>query len=76
MQIDWGPEHTAALREYLAQGMSYSRAAHAINAKFRTDYTRSAAIGRARRMGLAAPDRPADRSEPPAIAVALTVPVA
>lgn len=63
MQIDWAPKHTDALREYLAKGMSYSQAADAINAKFRTDYTRSAAIGRARRMGLAAADRPAERTE-------------
>jgi GcrA cell cycle regulator len=70
MQIDWAPEHIDALREFLAKGMSFSQAAGAINAKFRTDYTRSAAIGRARRMGLTAPDRPADRTEPPAIAVA------
>jgi GcrA cell cycle regulator len=70
MQIDWAPEHIDALREYLAKGMSFSQAADAINAKFRTDYTRSAAIGRARRMGPAAPDRSADPTEPPAIAVA------
>jgi GcrA cell cycle regulator len=57
---DWAPEHCDALREYLARGMSYSEIADAINAKFRTAYSRNAAIGRARRMGLAAPDRPKD----------------
>ena len=54
MQSSWEPEHSQALREYLASGMSYSEIADAINAKFKTAYSRSAAIGRARRMGLAA----------------------
>jgi GcrA cell cycle regulator len=38
--------------------MSFSRIADAINAKFKTAYSRNAAIGRAKRMGLAGPDRP------------------
>jgi GcrA cell cycle regulator len=59
MQLtDWAPEHCDALREYLAKGMSYSKAAKAINAKFGTAYSRSAAIGRGRRMGLAGPEKP------------------
>jgi GcrA cell cycle regulator len=56
----WAPEHCAALREYLARGMSYAKAADAINAKFGTAYTRSAALGRGKRMGLAGPEKPAD----------------
>ena len=56
--ISWAPGHTDALREYLAKGMSYSEIAGAINAKFGTAFSRNAAIGRARRMGLAAPARP------------------
>ncbi len=56
----WEAEHSQALREYLARGMSFSEIADAINAKFGTAYSRSAAIGRARRMGLASPDRPGD----------------
>jgi GcrA cell cycle regulator len=48
------------LRECLARGMSFSEIAGAVNAKFKTDYTRSAAIGRARRMGLAEPVRSND----------------
>ncbi len=65
---NWAPEHAAALREYLALGMSYARIAEAINAKFNTDYSRSAAIGRARRMGLADnarsvyPERPPEKA--------------
>jgi GcrA cell cycle regulator len=57
---NWAPEHSDALREYLAKGMSYSEVADAINAKFETAYSRSAAIGRAKRMGLAGPKPPAD----------------
>ncbi len=56
----WPPEHSEALRDYLAKGMSYSEIAGAINAKFRTAYSRNAALGRARRMGLAGPERPKD----------------
>jgi GcrA cell cycle regulator len=56
----WAPEHSDALREHLARGMSYAETARAINATFDTHYSRSATIGRARRMGLAAADRPGD----------------
>jgi GcrA cell cycle regulator len=59
---NWTPEHSSALQEYLAKGMSYSEAAKAINAKFSTAYTRLAAIGRARRLGLLAAARPGDSS--------------
>jgi GcrA cell cycle regulator len=62
---NWAPEHCAALREYLAKGMSYSKAAGAINAKFGTGYTRSAAIGRGKRMGLAGPKKRADSRRVP-----------
>src|SRR3984885_9413962 len=61
----WTPEHSSALREYLAKGMSYSEIAEAINAKFNTAYTRHAAIGRARRLGLASAARPGDSSRLP-----------
>lgn len=59
-QTSWTPEHSDVLREYLAKGMSYSEIADAINAKFNTAYSRCAAIGRAKRMGLVGPDRPAE----------------
>jgi GcrA cell cycle regulator len=64
MQSDWPPAHCRALREFLASGLSYGRAANAINAKFETRYSRSATIGRARRMGLMVPGRPEDLSRP------------
>lgn len=57
MQSDWKARHTKALREYLAKGMSYSEITAAINAKFNTAYSRSATIGRAKRLGLAAAAR-------------------
>ena len=56
--INWAREHCDALREYHAKGMSFAEIAEAINAKFKTDYSRNAAIGRARRIGLADPERP------------------
>ncbi len=61
----WAPEHSQALREYLAKGMSYSEIADAINSRFGTAYTRCATIGRGRRLGLAAPDRPEDGPKRP-----------
>lgn len=53
----WAPAHSDALREFVTKGMSFSEAARAINAKFGTRYTRSAAIGRGKRMGLVALER-------------------
>ncbi len=51
--VCWPPSHCEALREFLTRGMSHRDAAHAVNARFGTGYSRSAALGRARRMGLA-----------------------
>ena len=56
--FNWPAEHSEALRQYMAQGMSYSAAADAINKKFRTVYTRNAAISRGKRMGLTSTNRP------------------
>jgi GcrA cell cycle regulator len=61
---DWAPEHSEALREYLAKGMSYAAIAKAINAKFGTGYSRNATIGRGKRMGLAGPARQDDWAKP------------
>jgi GcrA cell cycle regulator len=59
--MSWAREHCDALRDYYARGLSFAEIAEAINAKFKTAYSRNAAIGRARRMGLAGPER----SKPP-----------
>jgi GcrA cell cycle regulator len=56
MQKDWPPEHSQALRQHHARGMSYAQIAAAINVRFGTGYSRSAAIGRAKRLGLAVPE--------------------
>lgn len=61
---NWAPEHSDALRQHLASGMSYAEAARAINATFDTNYSRNAAIGRGKRMGLAAVDRPPELTPP------------
>ncbi len=55
--FNWAPEHSGALQEYLALGMTYSEIARAINAKFGTHYSRNATISRARRIGLGSPAR-------------------
>jgi GcrA cell cycle regulator len=65
MQVNWPPEHCDALRDCLAKGMSFAEAADAINARFGAAYSRSATIGRAKRMGLAALDRPKRLSRAP-----------
>jgi GcrA cell cycle regulator len=54
---NWAPEHSDALREHLAKGLSFAKAAEAINSQFKTAYTRNAALGRAKRMGLLGQDR-------------------
>ncbi|HEX2632856.1 MAG TPA: GcrA family cell cycle regulator [Bradyrhizobium sp.] len=56
-QSNWAPEHSDALRDLIARGMSFAEAAQAINSRFNTSYSRSAALGRARRLGLRPPDR-------------------
>jgi GcrA cell cycle regulator len=50
----WAPEHSDALRDCLSRGMSYGQAAKVINARFGTGFTRNAAVGRAKRLGLKA----------------------
>ena len=51
----WPSEHSDALRDYFLRGLSYAEIARRINARFGTAYTRSAAVGRAKRLGLIAP---------------------
>jgi len=54
---NWAPEHSDALRDYFLKGMSYGEIGRAINATFGTGYTRGAVSGRAKRMGLVAPEQ-------------------
>ncbi len=64
---DWALEHSDALREFFALRLSCSEAAAAINRKFKTSYSRSAVLGRARRMGLMGskpPERPPQVATP------------
>ena len=53
---NWASEHSDALRECFALKLSCLEAATAINRKFNTSYSRNAAIGRAKRMGLTSSD--------------------
>lgn len=48
----WPSEHSDALRDYFCKGMSYAEIGRQINARFGTAYTRSAVVGRAKRLGL------------------------
>jgi len=61
---NWPPAHSDALRKYFALGMSYAEIARAINAEFNPSYSRGAAIGRARRLGLGAAGRPGEVATP------------
>jgi GcrA cell cycle regulator len=65
MQSEWEPAHCRALGRLLTSSLSYSGIAAALNAIFQTSYSRSAVIGRAKRMGLAIA-RPDCRSAPSA----------
>lgn len=67
---NWALEHSEALRHLLLKGLSFSDIRREINARFATTYTRSAIIGRARRMSL--PTAPRIQSPP----LAPTVPAA
>jgi len=55
MQSTWEEAHSVALRELVGKGMPFSDIARILNERFGTAYTRNAAIGRARRLGLSAP---------------------
>jgi GcrA cell cycle regulator len=57
MQSTWEEAHSSALRELVEKGVPFSEVARALNKRFGTAYSRNAAIGRARRMGLSVPER-------------------
>jgi GcrA cell cycle regulator len=64
MQSNWEEAHSKALRDYVEKGMTFSEAARALNERFGTAYSRNAAIGRARRMGLASVERGGGEKRP------------
>src|SRR5689334_22703045 len=49
----WPQAHSDALRDFFAKGMSFAEIARELNARFGTRYTRSAVLGRGKRIGLA-----------------------
>src|ERR1700743_750852 len=57
MQSNWEEAHSALLRECVDKGLPFPEIARSLNKRFGTAYSRNAAIGRARRMGLCAPGR-------------------
>ena len=57
MQSTWEEAHSAALCELVEKGLPFSEIARALNERFGTAYSRNAAIGRARRLGLSTPER-------------------
>jgi GcrA cell cycle regulator len=68
MQSNWAPAHSKALCECFTKGMSFSAIARAINAEFKTSYTRNAVLGRAKRMGLEVAGQSQDGTKPLSIA--------
>lgn len=63
----WSSEHSDALRDCFFKGMSYAEIGREINARFGTAYTRSAVVGRARRLGLAELERATSPSIVPSL---------
>jgi GcrA cell cycle regulator len=61
---DWPTEHSRALRELHAKGMSYGEITREMNARFGTAYTRNAVLGRGKRMGFVAPETTRERQPP------------
>jgi GcrA cell cycle regulator len=50
--MPWPKEHDDALRVHVADGLTFSASADKLNEEFHTSYSRNAAIGRAKRLGL------------------------
>jgi len=71
---DWTPQQSQALRDQVTCGISFAKAAAAINARVGTNYTRNAAIGRGRRMGLVGSPRPTPANAMPDRRKRATVP--
>lgn len=58
---DWPPQHSELLRDLHAKGMSFGEITKEINLRLGLTYTRSAILGRAKRMGLARPEAVRER---------------
>lgn len=61
---DWAPEHSQALRELHAKGLSYAMIARELNRRFGTDYSRNATLSRGKRIGLVTPKAPKEWQPP------------
>ena len=61
---DWPTEHSCALRDLHAKGMSYGEIAREMNARFGTTYTRNAVLGRGKRMGFVMSETMRERQPP------------
>jgi GcrA cell cycle regulator len=60
----WPDYHVDALKTNFAAGMSFAENAADLNSRFRTSYSRNAAIGKAKRIGLTQADKPKVASKP------------
>ena len=54
---NWAPEHSDALREFIAKGLSFSEAAQAINSQIQYVLLSQCRARARRRLGLEADDR-------------------
>lgn len=74
--FDWSDEAVAMLRACVERGDTYARAAKAITATFPGSVTRNAAIGKALRIGLKAPEglRMPKKDKPPVLRLIKRVP--
>lgn len=62
---EWPDQHVERLKANFAAGMSYAENAADINAKFRTNYSRNACIGKGKRVGLTAAYKPKPKATEP-----------
>ena len=63
----WPVEHDEMLKQLVADGVSLSRAAVEINARFHTSYSRNAAIGRASRQKFVCTERKVNQHARPSV---------
>lgn len=56
--VVWTDEQSEAIREFVAEGLTYREVTEQINALFGASFSRNAVIGRAKRIGLTSPPKP------------------